>query len=120
MKWKFLISVDSASRKRSVSWLPRFPARGANKMQWILKQASEAQFTVHEAGRLVGRVERRSMPDGSHVWHWSLSGPHVPARLQPDHGLAVNFEAAKNALRLKYEAWCGLRYRRWSDEPGPT
>jgi hypothetical protein len=45
---------------------------------------------------LHGHVER---------WHWALTGPHLPANLQPGSGEADTLAAARQALTDRFEAW---------------
>ena len=82
-------------------------------MQLTLKKIGQDDFAVMAGNRCAGRIMRKPKAFGESVWLWTITGPHVPATLQPSHGDAESLEAAKSAFRSKWE-----RIDKWAASEG--
>lgn len=71
----------------------------------MLRQAAAGDYTVAIAGRLAGRIMLKPVSGGRGVWFWTLTGPYIPPQLQPGNGDCASLDAAKAALKAKFEAW---------------
>jgi hypothetical protein len=53
----------------------------------------------------LGRIMLRNKSFGQSLWLWTLTGPYVPAALQPSHGEAESLEIAKVDFKIKFTRW---------------
>lgn len=63
----------------------------------------------------VGRIMREDTSSNPDKWTWSMTGPGIPQGLEPSGGRVETLDAAKAALRAKFDAWLS-----WAlANPGP-
>jgi hypothetical protein len=62
-------------------------------------------YEVRIGGVTLGRIMLRNKSFGQSLWFWTLTGPYVPATLQPSHGEADSLEIAKVDFKSKFVRW---------------
>ena len=73
--------------------------------QLTLKPVGAADYSVHIFEYTAGRIMLRPAPGNRVVWLWTITGPYMPAHLQPSHGEAETLKEAKIAFRAKFDSW---------------
>jgi hypothetical protein len=80
-------------------------------LKLILKRIAKDDHAVLYGNRSAGRIMLKLKTFGQSVWLWTITGPYVPAQLQPSHGEAQTLEDAKLAFKGKFEAVIALGER---------
>lgn len=73
--------------------------------QLVLKPIGAADYSVRILDRRAGRIMLRQVAGNRVAWFWTVTGPYIPADMQPSHGEADTLREAKVAFRAKFDAW---------------
>ena len=70
-----------------------------------LRRTAPDDYAVLVADMITGRIMRKPVASGAEVWLWTVTGPYLPAGLQPSAGDSPSLEDAKAAFRSKLDKW---------------
>lgn len=70
-----------------------------------LHRLADDDYSVRVLDHVAGRIMAKPISGGRVVWFWTLTGPYLPADLQPSQGDAETLLEAKAAFRAKFDRW---------------
>lgn len=73
--------------------------------QLTLHRLADDDYAVRVLDHLAGRIMAKPVSGGRVIWFWTMTGPYLPADLQPSQGDAETLLEAKTAFRAKFDKW---------------